>query len=230
MHSGQFTPRRETNVYRWRAGLTLVEVLVCLMLLSLLAAAVFPVVTQRVARAEPLRARDDLTAIALAMERFRDDLDGHLPVDLGQLLARPDSADRAIEAPGVLVRYTPEVAGRWSGPYLANPTGDGAGRITGFDVPIHHEMVLFDALASVPDGATAYSADSDEIHLAVVLGRPGRHLTAAQFEAIDDAIDGHGSPSGPGQGTSWTSGRLRFHETASPGHGVAYFLAIPLDP
>ena len=229
MHAGPSAPRRKANVSSWRAGLTLVEVLVCLMLLSLLAAAVFPVVTQRVARGEPVRARDDLAAIGEAIERFHRDLEGHVPADLGHLVAPLDSTDRTVAASGVLTPYTTEAASRWAGPYLAAPAMEGVGWITGFGVPIHHELVLFDSVASVPSDGADSRADGGEIHLAVRVGRPGRRLTAAQFEAIDNAIDGPGFPSGSGQGTSWTSGRFRFHESSSPGHGIAYFLALPLD-
>src|SRR5690606_25381907 len=73
-----------------RAGVTLIEVLVCLMLLSLLAAAVFPVVTRRADREEPRRVAEDLSALGAAVERFAGDLDGALPSDLEDLAARPD--------------------------------------------------------------------------------------------------------------------------------------------
>src|SRR5690606_10445462 len=119
-----------------------IEVLVCLMLLSLLAAAVFPVVTRRADREEPRRVAEDLSALGAAVERFAGDLDGALPSDLEDLAARPDRTDGAMHSSG-LVAYTEEQVQRWKGPYFAAPLTDGVALATGFDVPIQHDLVRF---------------------------------------------------------------------------------------
>ena len=70
-----------------RDGFTLIEVLVTLLLLSLLAAAVFPVITQQVSRGEPVKASQDLSSIRTGIETFSLNVRPSYPGDLDDLIA-----------------------------------------------------------------------------------------------------------------------------------------------
>lgn len=211
-----------------RDGFTLIEVLVCLMLLSLLAAAVFPVVTQRVGRAEPVRAAQQLDAIRKALESFRGDLEGTLPGDIEDLSSRPDADDRWVQPTGGRRSYDEMRIRGWEGPYLETPFPDGGTIATGFDVPIHDDLLPFDERVNAPAGVRVEADGGDSLFLAVRLGRAGRQLTAAQFEAINDLIDGPAEIDGPGPGSSWNRGRFRFEQARGAMGGVGYYLAAPL--
>lgn len=228
MHPAPRVRLGPTGVLRQSDGLTLIEVLVCFMLLSLLAAAVFPVVTQRVARGEPVRARDDLSAIAVALERFSADLDNHLPADLGALNAPIDTADRALLPSGERMGYSDAALAAWNGPYLHHRAGQAGGWSTGFGVPIRAKLIAYDARANLSAASAGFDSMAAEVHAAVEIGTAGRPLTVAQFEAINDLVDGTDEPDGPGPGGSWTSGRLRFGSSGAEADSVGYFLAVPL--
>jgi len=206
----------------------LIEVLVCLMLLSLLAAAVFPVVTRRAGGEESRRVAEDLSALGAAVDRFVSDLDGALPSDLEDLAARPDQGDGAMDSGG-LVAYTEEQVRRWRGPYFAAPLTDGVALATGFDVPIQHDLVRFDGAANAPLADDDSGSAGKSIYLAVRLGRRGRELTAAQFEAINDLIDGQFERDGPGEGTSWSRGRFRYEPADGGVGGIGYYLTVPIE-
>lgn len=209
-------------------GFTLIEVLVCLMLLSLLAAAVFPVVTQRVGRVEPARAAQQLGAVRAAIESFGQDLEGTLPDDLEDLSTRPDAGDLWVLPRGGRRSYDEGRIRRWAGPYLDSTMPDGGAIATGFEVPIHDDLVPFDGRANAPTGARVEAVRGDSLFLAVRLGRAGRQLTVAQFEAINDLVDGPGELDGPGARTSWNRGRFRFEQAPGVAAGVGYYLAVPL--
>lgn len=210
-------------------GFTLIEVLVMLLLVSLLAAAVFPVVTRRVSRGEPVRAAHDLGRLRAAIEAFGQDFGGVHAGRLEHLVTSVSTADVAIRRATEAVGFTAADSSRWAGPYLESPVGDGAAAITGFDVPIRAEFTRFDSMHSAPSGATGFRADGRGLFVAVRLGAPGRQLTAAQFEAINDIVDGEAERDGPGSNTSWSLGRLRFDNSLAPADSIAYYLAVPLE-
>ena len=79
-----------------RDGFTLIEVLVTLLLLSLLAAAVFPVITQQVSRGEPVKASQDLSSIRTGIETFSLNVRPSYPGDLDDLIAPITTGDIAI--------------------------------------------------------------------------------------------------------------------------------------
>lgn len=228
MHPAPRDRSGPTGVLRSSGGLTLIEVLVCFILLSLLAAAVFPVVTRRVARGEPDRARDDLAAIATALERFAYDHDGVVPADLDALLAPIDPADGALGRSGQRVPYPEASFAAWDGPYLQLRDGESGLRVTGFGVPIRAELVAFESEANLPADAAGFDSLAAEMYGAVAIGTAGRPLTVGQFEAINDLVDGVDEPDGLGPAGSWKSGRLRLSPTDSGSQNVAYFLAAPL--
>lgn len=211
-----------------RAGVTLIEVLVCLMLVSLLAAAVFPVVTQRVSRDEPLRMAAQVTEIVAAMEGFATDLGGAAPGDLEDLTAPIGHGDRTMTATAQWQPVTETDARRWRGPYLEAAIADGGSLLTGFGVPIRDDLIRFDAERSAPSGTPKFERESASLFLALQIGSAGRQLTAGQFEAVNDLVDGLEERAGPGDSTSWTLGRLRFDNSSVAADTIAYYLAMPV--
>lgn len=209
-------------------GFTLVEVLVMLLLLSLLAAAVFPVVTRRVSGVEPARAAEDLVRLGDGLQAFGRDLGGVHAATIGQLLDPVGTTEHGIVREAEGVQYSEMDSARWSGPYLDPRSFSGGPQVTGFGVPIRPELTRFDGVSNAPSGAAAFRADAEDLYLAVRIGSAGRHLTPAQFEAINDLVDGEWERDGPGPNSSWTLGRLRFDASLQPADSIAYFLAVPL--
>lgn len=224
------TPSRPLRAASDQAGVTLVEILVCLMLVALLAAAVFPVVTQRVGRDEPLRVARALSGIAEGVEAFGRDLGGALPGDLEDLVAPVGRGDRMMSGSREWEPVSDNDSRRWKGPYIEAAIADGGSLLTGFGVPIGDDLLQFDARANAPFGSGGYDSGSPTLFLALEIGSAGRQLTSWQFEAINDLIDGSGEPDGPGIGTSWSLGRIRFDNSRVVADTIAYFLAVPLTP
>lgn len=211
-------------------GFTLIEVLVSLLLLSLLAAAVFPVVTQRVSRGEPVKAAQHLGIIRAAVEDFTRDMRGAVPGDLEDLLApvRMDE-DLTIRRGDRLDAFRRTDSAHWRGPYIDSAMVDGGVLTTGFGVPIQDRFTRFDATNNAPYGSPGFDADGRSLFVAVQIGSAGKQLTPSQFEALNDLIDGAEEPDGPGAGTSWTQGRLRFDNSRVPADSIAYYLAAPVE-
>ena len=212
-----------------RHGFTLIEVLVMLLLLSLLSAAVFPVITQRVSRGEPVKAAQDLAVIRAGIEAFSRSVRPSYPGGLDDLIVPVTTADAAIRRMRDAEGFTSSDSARWSGPYIDPTTLVGGRVISGFGAPIRDEFIRFDATNSVPSGSSAFQADGSSLFVAVQVGTPGTQLSAAQFEAINDLIDGEGEPNGPGAGTSWSLGKLRFDNSLVAADTIAYYLAVPIE-
>ena len=96
-------------------GFTLIEVLVTLILLAVLAAAVFPLVTQQSNQGDPLRVASDLGSVRAAVEQFRLDVRPNWPGDLEDLAHAPvNGAGDDPDLNGDAI----ENAANWDGPYL----------------------------------------------------------------------------------------------------------------
>lgn len=212
-----------------RAGFTLIEVLVTLLLVSLLAAAVFPVVTRRVSRDEPARAAQDLGAIRTGIEAFGLDLRSAYPGDLEDLATPISTSDQAIRRESQSHGFVAVDSTRWDGPYIDAAVADGGMLVSGFAAPVRDDFTRFDGTHSVPYGATGFATAGTSLFVAVQVGTPGTQLSAAQFESINDLVDGEGEPDGPGPGSSWTLGTLRFDNSLVPADSIAYYLAVPIE-
>jgi prepilin-type N-terminal cleavage/methylation domain-containing protein len=142
---------------RGRQGFTLIEVLVTLILLAVLAAAVFPVVTKQSDSADPVRAANDLAAIRAGVEAFRLDVRPNWPADLEDLVYAPAAAEPDLNGD------TFDHADKWKGPYLdavldtANAAvATGLAFTTGFDGEIQNDLVcLADGITAAAAGACA---------------------------------------------------------------------------
>lgn len=211
------------------AGFTLIEVLVTLLLLSLLAAAVFPVVTQQVSRGEPAKAAQDLSSIRTGIETFSLNVRPSYPGDLDDLITQISTGDNAIRRGSQSDGFTTVDSTRWDGPYIDASVIDGGMLVSGFAAPIRDDFTRFDATHNAPSGAPTFATSGTSLFVAVQVGTPGTQLSASQFEAINDLVDGEGEPDGPGAGSSWTLGKFRFDNSLVPADSIAYYLAVPIE-
>lgn len=104
---------------RARAGFTLVEILVALVLIGLLVGALVPAVLNQLGRGDTSRAVEDLASVENAIRAFRVDV-RRWPGDHDDLMVLPELAnDTALATqPG----YTEGLLGNWNGPYLERLT------------------------------------------------------------------------------------------------------------
>lgn len=104
-----------------RRGLSLMELLVALLLVSAVGALIVPAVKARLDRAEVSAVVDNLNNVRGAIVRYRDTV-GRYPSRLMQLYKRPgvDGSPTTDLCGGTLPAAN---IARWSGPYLANPVG-----------------------------------------------------------------------------------------------------------
>lgn len=99
-----------------RAGFTLVEVLVTLVLIALLVGVVVPSVINQLDKGEPTRVAQDLEAIRSGAKLFRVDVKRY-PATLEQLTESPTTVwDSAGDINGASI--TAGLQDRWAGPYV----------------------------------------------------------------------------------------------------------------
>lgn len=97
-----------------REGFTLIEVLVTLILLAVLVAAVFPVVTQQSEQGDPVRVGNDLASIRTAVGQFRLNMRPDYPGDLEDLVYSPSTGAGDVNV--TTTAYANE--DEWNGPYI----------------------------------------------------------------------------------------------------------------
>jgi prepilin-type N-terminal cleavage/methylation domain-containing protein len=171
---------------RGREGFTLIEVLVTLILLAVLAAAVFPVVTKQSDSADPVRAASDLAAIRSGVEAFRLDLRPNWPADLEDLAFAPVAGDPDLN--GNAFDHTD----KWKGPYFdaALAVNDAAvdtavALRTGFDGQVRSNLVCLSSGVTVRADWPA-TADCGNGHsIAVEI----RGIDAAEAAKLESSID-----------------------------------------
>jgi prepilin-type N-terminal cleavage/methylation domain-containing protein len=226
----------KSNVtWRGREGFTLIEVLVTLILLAILAAAVFPIVTQQAAAGDPVRTAQDLATLRNGILQFQLDDRPSFPSDLEDLVYRISvsnlpSGDKSLTN----AVYSSTQATRWNGPYIdVTLTEDNAAIATGnatptgYDAQIQKDLKCIDATPTAALSATnlhaagACIAGTDYVSVQVT------GLTDAQFREINRAVDGVAEPNPGGEDT----GKLRFIDTntnqALDTGEIVYYLAAP---
>lgn len=204
-----------------RSGFTLIEIMVALMILSGLIAIMVPVVMDQSRRGDPTRLGGDLSAVGSALSMFR----AHTltaPDDLEDLANPITFGDRQLSG----AEYSASMLNRWNGPYLDTPMQErGAGDPfspdsiqTGFKAFISPVLVLYDGLRN--DSLPVIAADDANFVALMVRG-----LSAEEFEALNDLLDGEAEPEGtPGcTGCSYDRGTLRY----DPAQELTYYLALP---
>ncbi len=101
------------KVRRRRAGFTLVELLVVIVVLAVLAAMVLPKFMNSSRRSKESALMSDLTMLRDSVARFNTDT-GAYPKQLSDLIACP-SNDQGVDSGGNALAYS---ASAWCGPYL----------------------------------------------------------------------------------------------------------------
>lgn len=216
------------------SGFTLVEVLVTVLILGLLAAVVFPVVIPQLNRADPTKASNDLANIQTGIELFQLDLRPAAPGDIEDVANPIDGV--AGDADVLGNTYTTNQEVRWDGPYVDEPippTGASTTEIamtTGFEAPVASDLYLYDADETPGTNTTAEAAGTeDRVFVSVRV----LDLTVAEFESLNDVVDGELEVDGSGAGESQQAGRLRYDATGTDVDGdatddtITYFLAVP---
>jgi prepilin-type N-terminal cleavage/methylation domain-containing protein len=212
-------------------GFTLVELLVVLLIVSILIAAIVPVVTRQAETADPVRVANDLQTIRDAIALFQANV-GKTPGDLEDLVnvINPNNGTAADRDSTILAaRYTAaDSLVRWKGPYLNALMPDtGAASFalvafkTGFGANVAMDLQCFDPAGSNDTTTTALCATA-------VAGGQTRFVAVridslglAAFRAVNDIIDGtETSPT--------TTGRLRCTAAACALTDRVYYLAVPV--
>ena len=188
-----------------QAGFTLIEILVALILISLLVAAVFPVVTQQARQADAPRLANDLTNIRSGIELFNVNLRNRFPANFGQLTTQITASQAGL---GSSASYNSNHINRWDGPYI-DATG-GTDIVSGFDATLDSDLVLYDSDNIVLTSASV--ANADFVAIAV------QGLDETTFGRLNELLDGESETA------SFAAGKLRAvaNNTAS-----AYYLAVP---
>lgn len=211
-----------------RQGFTLIEILVALILLALLAAAVFPVVTQQVDKGDPTRTANDLANIRTGIETFQLNVRPSYPGDLEDLAFRINAAaDRTLGD----TTYTATQVSRWNGPYIdlsvleTGVTLPGtAATETGYGARVMSDLTCYTAVnnPAAPDDTGDTCAPATHFVAVQITG-----LTELQFEDLNDLIDGTTET----DSNSHFLGKLRYDDLDSDGvmdtGENAYFLVTP---
>lgn len=211
-----------------REGFTLIEILVALILLALLAAAVFPVVTQQIDKGDPTRTANDLANIRTGIETFQLNVRPSYPGDLEDLAFKiTAAADRTLGD----TTYTTTQVNRWNGPYIdlslleVGVTAPGTiATETGYGARILSDLTCYTGVnnPAAPDDTGAICAPATHFVAVQITG-----LTELQFEDLNDLIDGTTET----DATSHFLGKLRYDDlnsNAAMDTGEnAYFLVSP---
>lgn len=186
------------------AGFTLVELLVTLLIISVLIAAVYPVVIRQIENWGALRAARDLTNIRTAVLEFHADVRNH-PMKISQLLIQIADTDTPLWArSGNTTVYTDDEVGRWNGPYIDEmpqfETQDTLAYRSGLDIQIQNQLFCVDPSADPVNIGTCEQGDWVGVYIP--------NTRSAVFDAVNELIDP--SESGMDDEETRSRGRLRF--------------------
>jgi general secretion pathway protein G len=134
-----------------RAGFTLIEMLVVIIVIGLLAGLVGPRILGRVSEARTATARTQIELVGLALDNYRLDNGGYPTTEQG-LAALQERPSREPVPPN------------WRGPYLkkAIPT-DPWGRPYGYTSPGEHSPTTYDLWSLGRDGETGGEGDDADV-------------------------------------------------------------------
>jgi len=212
---------------RGREGFTLIEVLVTLILLAVLAAAVFPVVTQQAEQGDPVKAAQDLSSIRSGIETFQLNVRPSFPGDLEDLVYQISNAqDAPVNTTTLASGYSTTQVNKWDGPYVDIAVAQaglatGTALETGFGGIVENDLTCYNGSANTDAGITCQQG-RDFVAVEIT------GLSDAQYEEINDLIDGENEA----DATDHDTGKLRFIDLG----GVAdvldsnesvYYLAVP---
>ena len=153
---------------RARAGFTLLEILVALVLIGLLVGTLVPAVLNQLGKGEVNRVVEDLNGISVAAKSFRVDVQ-RWPGDLEDLTSAISSTDTAFPSGS----YPAGVFAKWAGPYLEGVVVADGGTLSSASGAVISDNFVSKTLGSQP-------------YLSVeVTG-----LTTEMMEQISTAVDG----------------------------------------
>lgn len=188
-----------------RAGFTLLEILVALVLIGLVVGALVPTVVNQLSRGEVTRVADDLGTISTAAQAFRVDVNRY-PGDLDDLvmtLTTGSGGDTDVDA----AAYPPGLASRWMGPYL-----EIGGLRAGNTLPTGLGGAVQNAFARTPWNGQNY----------LTVKVAGIAQTDAQ--AISQSVDGDAEVAA----TSEQAGQVRWKAGNGSAPDTLLFLAVPV--
>lgn len=203
-----------------RAGFTLIEMLVVMILLALLVGVVFPVIVSQVDDADPAKVGNDMANIRTAIEVFQLNVrPSTAPLALSQLAIAITDTDAYWEADDNTSTYSSGHVARWNGPYVDKNVTATTGSVfkTGFGGDVQSDLVGYDATADCEFGGghmCTYTA-ANPTYLAVKIAG----LEQPEAEAISNLIDGD---------ETLTTGQFRWNDNEVASTFVAYYLAVPL--
>ena len=205
-----------SKTIRNRRGFTLIEVLVTLILLAVLAAAVFPIVTQQSDQGDPVRVASDLGSIRSAVEQFRLDVRPSWPGDLEDLAFAPGNS--ATTDPD-LNRTAIGNFAKWNGPYIdaamtANNTAleTGVALTTAFGGEVQSDLVCLSAGITTVDLSTTDCASGNAVAVEIA------NIDLTEARKLEEIIDG-------GDGTAVNlTGKFRHDGTATPAATTAFYV------
>ena len=196
------TPNRSAMA---RAGFTLIEVLVTLVLVALLIGVIVPSVINQLDRGDPARIATDVESVRSAARLFRVDVKRH-PHNIEQLTEDPGSDgvpwDTIVDFNGATI--SSGLIDRWDGPYL-----EGSGVV---DTTTTMETALEASIHPVFRSKTL--AGSSYLTLYVT------GLTRSDIQNVSDLIDGDTVTTDDDAG-----GRLR----GSTNGDTLWYLAVPVN-
>ena len=175
-----------------RAGFTLIEVLVTLILVSLLAAAVFPVITQQIGAADAPKLASDLSSLRSGIELFNANV-RIFPGDLDDLVNKPSPSENSIEI-GTTNLYQNKHLVRWDGPYVdlsldndVDPfADDAADNVVNNLGTVNSKLRCVDAAVVTPASIAAANCATSAGHF-VAIELTG--FSTDEFAKLNDAVD-----------------------------------------
>ena len=183
-----------------RAGFTLVEVLVTLVIIALLVAAVFPTLTRQIDDAEPTRLANDLSSIRTGIEVFQTNVRTS-PADIEDLITVMTTSPTEDDLFGI--DYLEKHVNRWKGPYVDVSS---APVLTGFGASVQNQFARCTSTAS-----TACDSTASNFLAVTVTG-----LTSSEWGTANEIFDGENETN------STTAGKWRLNAS-----GTGIYYAVP---
>lgn len=199
--------RQRVPALQARDGFTLIELIVVLLILSLLAAVVVPVVSERANDADPTRIATDLGNLKTGYELFHLDVRPRYAGDVEDLVSTITVADIGIDS----ATYVAGAVAKWDGPYVDLSIVDGDSIGTGAGGQIKDNFAAFRPSTNARVNASALAAG--DFVAAVLTG-----IDSDEFDLINDLIDGSSEAS------PTSTGKLRF-KAGTP--DSTFYLLVP---
>lgn len=207
-----------------RAGFTLIEILVTLILVSLLVAAVFPVAIQQLGRADAPRMANDLISIKSGIETFNANMRQGYPGDLEDLALKPVYGTDKTVAGGDFLNNQTQIDARWNGPYAdfiatVSSTASGALFETGFSSFVDYDLICFNPASTANDGAGVSTCATGDFVTVLV-----NQMTQADFDKVNELFDGSSETTASAR---HDGGKFRCKTSGTTHCTPAYYLAVP---